>query len=146
MVIAGFRPGSRSTFVSAKVDKAIDAQFGLIRMGWTQEGERTNSLRSDKAHRILGASDPRAEQQASRVEKEMGGAEAGLTDKYAMLTGKDNFFFSIFSNNKLIFCEKFIMSKPKRTENNGGRDLRSVTKTTAGIVAGFALRLMLLHQ
>ncbi len=72
MVYAGFRPGSRSTFVSAKVDKAIDAQFG--HSGWdrrAQEG-RTNSLRSNKVRRIQRASDPRAEQQASenRMERQ----------------------------------------------------------------------------
>ncbi len=33
MLIAGFRPGSRPTFVSAKVGKTIDAQFGYIRIG-----------------------------------------------------------------------------------------------------------------
>jgi len=29
--VAGFRPGRRFTFVSAKVNKTIDAQFDLIR-------------------------------------------------------------------------------------------------------------------
>ena len=65
MVIAGFRPGSRSTFASAKVDKAIDAQFGHI--GWDDRAaeERTNSLCSNKARRIQRTADPRTEQQAS---------------------------------------------------------------------------------
>jgi short-subunit dehydrogenase involved in D-alanine esterification of teichoic acids len=70
MVIAGFRPDRRSTFVSAKVDKAIDTQFGHI--GWVgrAEEERTNSLRSNKARRKQRASDPRAEQQASEFRME----------------------------------------------------------------------------
>ncbi|MFZ1744963.1 MAG: hypothetical protein WBO24_12695 [Nitrospirales bacterium] len=73
MVIAGFRPGSRSTFVSAKVDKAIDAQFGHIGWNGRAEEERTNLLRSNKARRKQRASDPRAEQQASefRMEKQI---------------------------------------------------------------------------
>ena len=66
MVIAGFRPGSRSTFVSAKVDKAIDAQFGHIGWDGRAEEERTNSLCSNKARRIQRASDPRTEQEASK--------------------------------------------------------------------------------
>ncbi len=44
MVNAGFRPVSRSTFVSAKVDNAIDAQFGHIGWDGHAEEERTNSL------------------------------------------------------------------------------------------------------
>jgi len=32
MIIAGFCPSSRFTFVSAKVNKIIDAQFGLIKL------------------------------------------------------------------------------------------------------------------
>ncbi|HNP59707.1 MAG TPA: hypothetical protein PKM72_02640 [Nitrospirales bacterium] len=31
LIDAGFRPGSRTTFVSAKVVKTIDAPFGLIK-------------------------------------------------------------------------------------------------------------------
>ncbi len=58
--IAGSRPGGRSTFVSAKVDKAIDAQFGHIGWDGCAEEERANSLRSNKARRIQRASDPRA--------------------------------------------------------------------------------------
>ena len=52
MCIAGFRPGRRATFVSAKVAKTIDAQSGHI--GWVGRRieERTNSLRSNKARRI----------------------------------------------------------------------------------------------
>ena len=33
---AGFRPGSRATFVSAKVTKTSDAPSGYIKMGRTQ--------------------------------------------------------------------------------------------------------------
>jgi hypothetical protein len=50
----GFRPGSRATFVPAIVAKTSDAPSGLI--GWDgrkEEGERANSLRSDKARRIF---------------------------------------------------------------------------------------------
>ncbi len=66
MASAGFRPGSRSTFVSAKVDKAVDAQFGHILEGdGRAEQERANSLCSNKGRRIQKAADPRAEQQAS---------------------------------------------------------------------------------
>jgi hypothetical protein len=36
---AGIRPGSRATFVSAKVAKTIDAQFVHILMGRTQDVE-----------------------------------------------------------------------------------------------------------
>ncbi len=36
---AGFRPGSRATFVSAKVGKTIDAPPGLIRLIGREEGE-----------------------------------------------------------------------------------------------------------
>ena len=41
--VAGVRPGSRGTFVSAKVPKTIDAQSGLMRGDGrkTQEGEPT---------------------------------------------------------------------------------------------------------
>jgi len=69
--LAGCRPGSRSTFHSGKVDKTIDAQFGLI--GWDGRqacGGRTNSLRSNKARQVIWASDPKAELQASDLKKE----------------------------------------------------------------------------
>jgi hypothetical protein len=36
MIGAGFRPGGRATFVSAKVAKTIDAPSGFIKMGRTQ--------------------------------------------------------------------------------------------------------------
>ena len=63
---AGGRPGSRTTFVSAKVVKTIDAPFGLIWMGLMQiNGGRTNSLCSNKVRRFMGASDPGADRQAS---------------------------------------------------------------------------------
>ena len=46
---AGFRPGSRATFVSAKVAKTIDAPSGLIGTEGRQHlEERTNSPGSDK--------------------------------------------------------------------------------------------------
>ncbi len=43
LCVAGVRPGSRATFVSAKVAKTIDAQSGLMRGDGrkTQEGEPT---------------------------------------------------------------------------------------------------------
>lgn len=63
-----------------------------------------------------------------------------------MLTAKDNFIFSIFSNNKLVFCKNNFMSKPKRTENNGEKFLQSITNAPAGIVVGSALRLVLLQN
>ena len=48
-------------------------------MGRTQDGERANSLRSDKARRILRASDPGAEQQAligeAKGDKGCGGSQ-----------------------------------------------------------------------
>ena len=66
---AGVRPGGRSTFVSAKVDKAIDAQSGTL--DGTDAGRRADQLaalkqgpQDDKSVR------PRAEQQASRGEGE----------------------------------------------------------------------------
>ena len=45
---AGFRPGSRTTLVSAKGPKTIDAQFGRIRLIGREAGRRANSLRSNK--------------------------------------------------------------------------------------------------
>jgi hypothetical protein len=51
---AGFRLGSRATFVPAKVAKTNDATPGRIKMGWTQDnGGRANSLRSNKARRMI---------------------------------------------------------------------------------------------
>ncbi|MDT3777845.1 hypothetical protein PJI16_09790 [Nitrospira sp. MA-1] len=35
--VAGFRPGGRATFVSAKVAKTIDAPSGNIKMGRAQD-------------------------------------------------------------------------------------------------------------
>ncbi len=42
--VAGFRPGGRATFVSAKVAKTIDAQSGYIQMRWTQDWEGADQL------------------------------------------------------------------------------------------------------
>ncbi|HSF08223.1 MAG TPA: hypothetical protein VLA60_02355 [Nitrospirales bacterium] len=54
LVEAGFRPGSRATFVSAKVAKTIDAPFGLIEEEGRQPcEERTNSLRSNKVRQLV---------------------------------------------------------------------------------------------
>jgi hypothetical protein len=63
---AGFRPGGRGPFVSAKGPKTIDAQSCHIGLGWTQEKiERTNSLRSDKTRQLIRVSTQRAGLQAS---------------------------------------------------------------------------------
>jgi hypothetical protein len=66
MIVAGFRPGSRGPFVSAKGPKTSDAPSGLIKMGRTLDwGGRTNSLRSNKVRRFMRASDPRTGRKAS---------------------------------------------------------------------------------
>ena len=66
--VAGFRPGRRFTFVSAKVNKTIDAQFDLIKIGRTRDtGGRSNSLRSNKARQEKRTSVPVVEQQASET-------------------------------------------------------------------------------
>jgi hypothetical protein len=68
LCFSGFRPGSRSTFLSGKVDKTIDAPSGYLGWDGRQHSERgTNSLRSNKACRLLRASDPEASQQASET-------------------------------------------------------------------------------
>ena len=60
------RPEGGNLCCGAKGPKTIDAPSSLIRMGLMQTiGGRTNSLRSDKAHREMRASDPRAGRQAS---------------------------------------------------------------------------------
>ncbi len=71
MVHAGFRPGSRSTFVSAKVDKAIDAQFGHVGGDSRAEEDRTNSLHSEKARRYK----ERPTQKPNSRRQEQGGKE-----------------------------------------------------------------------
>ena len=59
--VAGFRPGSRVTFLSGKVTKAIDAPPGLMTgAGRKTPGGRPNSLRSNKGCRFMGASTQRA--------------------------------------------------------------------------------------
>ena len=64
--VAGFRPGSRGPFVSAKGPKTNDAPSGLIRMGRTPVlGRRPNSLRSNKVRQFIRASDPRTGRKAS---------------------------------------------------------------------------------
>jgi len=49
--VAGVRPGSRGTFVSAKVPKTIDAQSGLMRGDGrkTQEGKPTRCAQTRPA-------------------------------------------------------------------------------------------------
>ena len=65
-MLAGFRPGSRDPFVSAKGPKTIDARTGMIKMGQTRTvREQPNSLRSNKGCGIFRASVPGACQQAS---------------------------------------------------------------------------------
>ncbi len=57
--VAGFRPGWRGPFVSAKGPKTIDAPSGLIQNGGTQAlGGRTNSPGSNKARQRMRASLP----------------------------------------------------------------------------------------
>jgi hypothetical protein len=115
MVITGFRPGSRSTFVWAKVDKAIDAQFGHIGWDGRAEEERTNSLRSNKARRKQRASDPRAEQQASefRMERQIykrQALESILNDYKAPILKKSQLSdhgFSLFGRRALFEMNLF---------------------------------------
>ncbi|WNM63542.1 hypothetical protein [Candidatus Nitrospira neomarina] len=64
----GSRPGSRATFVSAKVAKTIAAPSGLMGGEGRQPcEERTNSLCSDKVREMLRASLPGASRQASEL-------------------------------------------------------------------------------
>ncbi len=68
--VAGFRPGRRGPFVSAKGPKTIDAQPGLIEFGGRKlYGGRANSLRSDKA-RLLIRSPTKG--RAAGIEQEQG--------------------------------------------------------------------------
>ena len=53
---AGFRPGSRATFVSAKVAKTVFTQVSHICIVLTQvHGGRPNSLRSNKVRLLIWA-------------------------------------------------------------------------------------------
>ncbi len=64
--VAGFRPGRRGPFVSAKGPKTIDAPSGLIRGDGPQTcGGRTNSPGSNKVRQRIRASLPWTSRQAS---------------------------------------------------------------------------------
>ena len=68
--VAGFRPGRRATFVSAKVAKTIDAPSGLIEDGGTLTlGGRTNSPGSNTARQRIRASLRWASRQASDLSR-----------------------------------------------------------------------------
>ena len=67
---AGFRPGSRSTFVSAKVDKAIDAPFGHYWRGRPRRGGTDQLARLKQGPPNTKSVRPRAEQQASENKME----------------------------------------------------------------------------
>ncbi|WP_443147688.1 hypothetical protein [Nitrospira sp.] len=69
--VAGFRPGWRGPFVSAKGPKTIDAPSGHIKMGRTQDcGGRPNSPGSNKVRQEMRASDPGTGRQASVIGEE----------------------------------------------------------------------------
>ena len=64
---AGFRPGSRPTFVSAKGGKTIDAPFGLIGLIGREEGGDGLTREAQTSPSRTRASDHRAERQASTL-------------------------------------------------------------------------------
>ena len=68
---AGFRPGSRGPFFSAKGPKTIDAPSSLIEEEGREPGEeRTNSPGSDKVREMRKASLPGASRQTSDYRRE----------------------------------------------------------------------------
>jgi hypothetical protein len=67
----GFGPAAEALLFRQKAPKPLTPSLALLE-GRTQDGERTNSLRSDKARQLIRASDPRAEQQASDIEESEG--------------------------------------------------------------------------